>query len=335
MQQTRIRIFYSCLIVVALTLTLALNVKAQRPAAGVPTATSGSITGKVVLPDGSFLAAAIRIRLETSRGVNASIYTESDGRFQFADLSAGTYQLVIEGDQNRFDTTVQRVEVVRGMPVLLTVILKEKKPEAKQLMNGSVSSGELNQQVPAKARKEFELATRLVEAGKTDDAIAHLRNAISIYPAYLMARNNLGAQLMDQQKFNEAETELRAALDIDKSAFNPTINLGIVLVRKHEFAEAGMLLDRATSMQPTSPAARLYHGMALMGLSLLDDAVAEMKKAYSLGGSQYAGALFYLGQLYMDKGERNLARQYLAQYLQEAPQAENAEQAQRLIGLLN
>ncbi len=162
-----------------------------------------------------------------------------------------------------------------------------------------------------------------------------MRNAIAIYPRYLMARNDLAAQLMAQQKLDEAETELRAALDVDKAAFNPTLNLGIVLVRKHQFSESASVLNRAVSFQPASPAARLYRGLALMGLSSFDEAADELKKAYALGGTQYATALFYLGELYIDKGDRGLAQQYLEQYLHEVPHAGNAEQARRLIALLN
>jgi tetratricopeptide (TPR) repeat protein len=128
--------------------------------------------------------------------------------------------------------------------------------------------------------------------------------------------------------------ELRAALDIDKAAFNPTLNLGIVLVKKHDFREASDLLTRAVSFQPGAAAARFYHGLALFGVSSFEEAARELKEAHDIGGKQYALALYHLGELYMDRGERNLARQYFEQYLSEVPRASNAEQVQQLIAML-
>ena len=48
---------------------------------------------------------------------------------------------------------------------------------------------------PKTAKREFELGNKDVDSLKFADAIAHFRKAIAIYPAFVMARNNLGAQL--------------------------------------------------------------------------------------------------------------------------------------------
>jgi tetratricopeptide (TPR) repeat protein len=311
-----------------------IGISQGRSASATNTANIGNIIGKVVLPDGSFLSQSVRIRLETDRGVSASIFTDSDGKFVFGDLSSGSYQIVIDGDRERFETTTQKVEVVRGMPVLLTIVLKEKKPGAPSPTVTATSPGEIDQNIPARARKEFDRATRASHDGDAEEAIKHLRSAIAIYPRYLMARNDLGAQLLAGEKFDEAEVELRAALDIDKVAFNPTLNLGIVLVKKHEFSEASDLLARAVSFQPGVAAARLYHGLALFAISSFEEAASELKKAHDIGGSQCALALFHLGELYMDRGERGLARQYFEQYLAEVPRASNAGQVKQLIAIL-
>jgi len=73
----------------------------------------------------------------------------------------------------------------------------------------------------------------------------------------------------------------------------------------------------------------------LMGLENLDGAEAELKGAYELGGGQYAIALFYLGQLYMNQGQRDSALKSFELYLRVAPTAENSEAARKLIGMLH
>jgi tetratricopeptide (TPR) repeat protein len=314
------------------------GVTAQTKQPGAPTAStsSGSISGRVIFPDGSFLTESKRITLQTIRGVSASVFTDPQGQFQFGDLSAGSYQVVIEGDRDRFETTTQKVEVVRGYPSILTIVLKEKDPsnESKMIAR-TVSLGELDARVPSKARKEFEHANKAGKEGKLEEAIAFLRKAIALYPAYLVAHNDLGAQLLELGRLDEAEEELRAALNIDRAAFNPTLNLGIVLVKKHEFEQARELLDKAVSLNSESPAARLYAGLALLATSDLARAEKELMAAYHLGGSQYAEALFHLGQLYLDKGDRSLAREYFQRYLREAPKANNLDQVRKLIAMLD
>jgi tetratricopeptide (TPR) repeat protein len=53
-----------------------------------------------------------------------------------------------------------------------------------------------------------------------------------------------------------------------------------------------------------------------------------------MGGREYAVALFYLGQLYMNKGQRDSALKSFEFYLRVAPTAENSDAAKKLIAML-
>jgi len=223
--------------------------------------------------------------------------------------------------------------VVRNQPVFLNLILKEKE-QAGRPKASTLSATELDSNIPDKARKEFERATSLSGEGKAEQAIAHLRKAIEFYPRYLMAYNDLGAQLLDLGRLEEAEEALRRALSIDSGAFNPTLNLGILLFKKHQFVEARPILEKAVSLQAQSPAARLYNGLALAATSETDRAEKEFVTAYDLGGHAYAVALFHLGQLYMDRGDRNRAREAFQRYLREVPDASNSVQVRKLMAML-
>jgi tetratricopeptide (TPR) repeat protein len=200
--------------------------------------------------------------------------------------------------------------------------------------SGVVSAGELDQKVPAAASKEFERGARAREEGRLDEAVAHLRKALTIYPEYLKARNDLGAYLLAQGKLEEASEELRRASEMDAKSFNPRLNLGIVLVQQQKFREAADVLDTALSLDPTSAAAHLYAGVALLGAGDAGRAERELSNAYQAGGSQYALAQFYLGKLYADRGERALAVSAFETYLRDKPDAANAEKVRRLIETL-
>ena len=309
------------------------SVTAQVASSPADNSSGASIRGRVGLPNGGFLSEGVRISLGTIRGVEASVYTDNSGRFEFTRLAPGHYQISAEGDRERFEIVTESIEVVRNQPVFLNLILKEK-AQASRPKAGALSATELDSNIPDKARKEFERASSLTGEGKAEQAIAHLRKAIEFYPRYLMAYNDLGAQLLDLGRLAEAEEALRRALSIDSGAFNPTLNLGILLYKKREFAEARTILEKAVSLQAQSPAARLYNGLALAATSEVDRAEKEFVTAYDLGGHDYAVALFHLGQLYMDRGDRNRAREAFQHYLREAPNASNSDQVRKLIAML-
>jgi tetratricopeptide (TPR) repeat protein len=303
-------------------------VSAQTPA-------SGSISGRVLLPNGQWLYEAVRISLETIRGVRSNVYTDNQGQFIFRGLAPGIYQVVVEPANNQYEVTSARIEVFPGSPSLINVVLKEKKSSTQSMSGGDiVSASELDKAIPSKARKEFVRAGDASKEGKTDEAIAHLKKAVEIYPAYLMAHNDLGAQLLEQGKLDDAEVELRKALALDSKAFNPYLNLGIVLVQRQNFSEAIETLRKALALEGNSPSARLYLGQALAALNDFSAAEQELKTAHDLGGPVYAVALFRLGELYLNMGNRQRALKAFQRYLSEAPNGPNGPEAKRLIGTL-
>ena len=294
----------------------------------------GSVRGRVVMPGGRFVSQSLKVTLLTVNGPQGMAFTDSQGWFEFLDLLPGNYEVEAETSGTDFQVVNQNVQVFRGAPSIITITLADPHSSSRRSASPSISVGELAD-VPKGARKEFELASKAAQENKTEQAIAHLRKAISIYPGFVMARSDLGAQLMAQGKLEDAAEELRQAILLDPKAFNPRLNLGIVLVEEQRFVEAADVLERAVSLNPESAAGRLYSGEAQMAVGNLDNAEKDLKAAYSIGGSSYSLALFYLGQLYMNRGNRELALSSFENYLREVPKAANADQVRKLIAMLH
>jgi Flp pilus assembly protein TadD len=320
------------ILVTLLTGTSVENLAQRRPPESDRMA-QGSIRGRVILPNGSYTDEAVKITLSNLRGSLATIYTESQGQFEFQGVMPGSYSLDFEADRNRFHVVSETVQVYRSMPTVLTVTLKPIYP-GEGSKPGTVSVAELKEKVPDKARKEFEKATVAGNQGRTEDAIAHLQKAISIYPSFTRAHNDLGTYFLSQGKLDKAEEAFRKAIAVDANSFNPLLNLGIVLVHKQAFAEASDQLTKALSIEPNSSAAHLYAGLAFMGTNNLDAAEKDLKAAYSLGGQKFGVALYHLGQLYMNRGDRAAALKSFEAYLSVVPDARNAQQVQKLIAML-
>jgi Tfp pilus assembly protein PilF len=296
----------------------------------------GTIRGNVVMPDGSPLSEAVKITLKAMRGDVAMVYTDQQGRFELGNLTPAQYTIEVDPNRDsRFEITREAVQIQRGGgPTMVTLYLKEKQGEARVGADKTISVGVLDQKVPSAAKKEYQKASHFIDEGNTLEAIAALKRALVIYPDYLAAHNDLGAQLLEQQNLDEAATELRAAIKIDSKAFNPHLNLGIVLIQQKKYSEALTALDQALSIEPAAPAPHLYAGMASVDLNDLARGEKELNTAYDLGGKAYAVALLHLGNLYMKKGEREMARLSFESYLRELPNATDAAQIEKLIGRL-
>ena len=294
---------------------------------------NGIIRGRILLPDGSYASANVKITLVNMRDVISTTYTDNQGQFELRGLNPGNYQLEIEADRNKFELKAEQVQVFRGAPTVVAFTLIEKQSAATK-PGSAVSVSELDRSIPSAARKEFEKASKLANENKRDEAIAHLRKAIELYPQFLMAYNDLGTHLLALGKLEEAGDVFRKAVTLDAKAFNPALNLGIVLVHQHKFEEALTILKTATSLEPNAPAARLYLGLAAVGLNDLQAGEKELTSAYSLGGSRFAIAFYHLGQLHLGRGDRELAVTFFERYLREVPDAANGDQVRRTIALL-
>lgn len=312
---------------------IALSVCAAMGQAG--SSSTGSIRGRVVLPNDAPIFESVSIRLESLRGVRSTAFTDNQGNFSFRALPVGIYEVVVEADRNRFDQVSTKVEVFPNAPSIVTIVLKVKKDAIEEKPGGhTISTGELDPNIPSPAKKEFELASAAAREKNYAKAIAHLQRAVTIYPRYLKAHNDLGAHLLVSGQLDEAAESLARAIEIDPKAFNPRLNMGMVLVQQHRFEEASTELSTALSLESNSASARLYYGRALVGLNNLDAAEKEFKTAYDIGGAEYALALYHLGQLYMGKGDRSAAVQTFETYLRAVPSAANAPEVRKTLALL-
>ncbi len=291
------------------------------------------IRGVVLLPNGSPVNEPVKVTLKVLRGDQATTYTDRDGRFQFLHVAAGDYTVEVEADRNRdrFEITTERVTVRIDTPSFITLSLKEKGKTSGAKRDKTVSVAMLDQKIPPAARHEYDNATQLARAGKSDESIAALQRAIGIYPEYLKALNDLGAQLLEAGRLDEALVALRKATQIDPNSFNPLFNLGIVLVRKKMFPDALTILDRALTSEPSSPAAHLYAGMAASGTSDATRAEREFKTTHDLGGSSFAVALVYLARLDLKQGRKQEAIDALQLYLREEPSGPNSAVAKKML----
>ena len=315
---------------------LAVGARAQQeaePQTGVADFNNAVIEGRVTLPSGFAAKRYVRITLSNAHSVLSTLYTNNSGEFQIRNLSEGVYYVQAEVQDGSYEPAVRRIELGRGLVAQVTLELREKAgPSAVLLRPASrvVSAAELQQTVPSAAKREYGLGLKAVGKGDFVGAAGHFEAALSVYPEYLAARNDLGAQYLKLKRLDEAEREFQSVLARDPKNFNAVFNLGLVRVERHDYAAAIAQLNQAISVDATRPVARLWLGFALLETGDVQAAERELLKALVMGGPECAAANYHLARINLGRGDSAEAARYLSVYLEDAPKGEYAEDARQL-----
>ena len=291
------------------------------------------IQGRVTLPSGFAAKRYVRITLSNTHSVLSTLYTNNSGEFQLRNLAEGVYYVQAEVSDGSFDPASRRVELGRGLVVQLTLELREKTGPASVVTRAGarvVSAAELQQSVPPAAKKQYELGLKSVAKGDFAQAAARFEEALSAYPEYLAARNDLGAQYLKLKRLDEAERQFRMVLARDARNFNAVFNLGLVRVERHDYPGAIAQLNQAIALDGARPVARLWLGFALLETGDARDAERELLKALVTGGTECAASNYHLARISLDRGDAAEASRYLGVYLEDAPKGEYAEDARQL-----
>lgn len=291
---------------------------------------NATIRGRVTLPSGFGAEGYARITLRTSTSILSTLYTNNSGEFQIRNLSEGIYYVQAEMPRSNFEPTTRRVELGRGLMVDLVLELVEKKDPSGNRPGKVVSAAELQQSIPAAAKKQYELGLKFVNKGNFQQAANHFQEAIAIYPEYLAARNDLGAQYLKLKRIDEAEKYFEQVLRDDPKNFNAKFNMGLVQVERRNYNEAIALLNQSVAIDSTRPVARLWIGIAKLELGDLEVAEAELTRALIMGGDECVAAHYHLARIYLNRGAVNDAARSVQAYIDQAPRGEFITEAKAL-----
>ncbi len=291
---------------------------------------NATIRGRVTLPSGFAAEGYARITLKTSQSILSTLYTNGSGEFQLRNLSEGVYFVEAELPRSNFESVTKRVELGRGLMVDLVLELREKKDPIVSHAVKVVSAAELRQVVPTAAKKQYEVGLKFVSKGNYQEAATHFQEAITIYPAYLAARNDLGAQYLKLKRLDEAQECFESVLRDDPKNFNAKFNMGLVQMERRNYAEALSLLNQAVAIDSTRPVARLWIGIAKLEMGDLEVAEAELTRALIMGGDECVAAHYHLARIYMTRGDLTDAARSVRTYIQQAPRGEFITEAKAL-----
>ena len=289
------------------------------------------IEGRVTLPSGRPVDRNVRITLKNARSNLNTLYSDKHGEFQFTNLTEGIYYVQAEVDDPNYEPVVERVMLGRGIVWTMNLQLRENQtPQATSYGIRVISTAELHQVVPASAKKRYNLGLKFVAKDDFMQAAAHFKEALTIYPEYLAARNDLGAQYLKLKRLDEAEENFQIVLERDPKNFNAKFNLGLVRIERRDYTDAISQLNQAIAIDSTRPVARLWLGFTLLEMGDMPGAERELMKALVMGGAGCTAAHYHLARIYLSRGDTAEATRALRAYLEESPRGEYAKEARQL-----
>jgi len=294
-----------------------------------------TITGYVFFPSGRRAEGTIQVKLQSYAAGELSVIADGSGNFSFTSLSPGNYTVVvlagddyeigregvfIDSDLDLSRSGLPSIKTSRRYTVMITLQLKH---DAANHSKAGVVNAALAE-VPENARTLYEKSLDLGRAGESLKAIDNLRTAISLYPNFPLALNELGVQYLKIKQPNKAVEPLKSAVRLSPDAFTPKLNLGIALLETQQLGDAETQLRDALRRNEGAPTAHMYLGLVFTGLRNYADAEKELRRSIELGGNQMGLAHKYLGGIYWGRREYRQAADELETYLRLTPNAEDA-----------
>jgi protein O-GlcNAc transferase len=179
----------------------------------------------------------------------------------------------------------------------MELIGAERYSEAQQIYEWLLASGQADAQVCAN------LAALHQIAGRADESIPLLEQAIALQPAYPEALLNLGNALQSTGRSEDAIMAFRQAIALNRSLPEAHTGLGVALQAHGQLDEAILHHREALELRPAYPAAWSNLGLALRTKGdCLQEAIAAFREALKLK-PEYPEALSNLGLALLTDGQ--------------------------------
>jgi tetratricopeptide (TPR) repeat protein len=267
----------------------------------------------------------------------AATESDTDGRYRFRNLRAGTYTIAIyvpgHGEAR------QTAEVGPGTAdaqrrVNLDLQFKESDfvlNDAVRRRN-SVSTRQLA--IPDAALREYQEAVKDLEKHAVDSAVKRLEHAVELAPQFADAWNNLGTIAYQSQQYERAEKCFRAAMEQDPRAYEPLVNLGGVLINTHKLDEALMYNQDAVLLRPNDALANSQLGLAYFVVGNFDLAVKYLEIGRRIDPAHFSHPQLVLAEIHLRRGENREAADALEDFLRHHPDFPTADKIRESIAKL-
>ena len=148
-----------------------------------------------------------------------------------------------------------------------------------------------NPAAPQQVAPLLALATKLLRAGRSADAIAPLRDAALLQPSNAIIQHDLGLACLEVGRVPDAIAALQQAVASNPRYADAHFRLGISLEKLGNMRGAIAAYDRATQLLPSLTEAWFRAGALVYILGPLDESIGCFRRAAATGGRTNFGRL--------------------------------------------
>lgn len=223
-----------------------------------------------------------------------------NGEFQFHDLKAGVYTLVLGRDTvGEIRKSIQIGAGEADEDGVVHIAVEFSSGEAASGLGDSSAVSLASLRVPDNARSLYRDAQHAVKSGQADRAEHLLLEAVRLSPDYAAAWNMLGVISIQSGDVNQGEYYFRKALDAEPGYLHAVVNLGGVLLAIGRYDDALQYNEVAASRLPSDAGTHAQLGMNCFHLNALDRARQELETAIEIDPAQPAELRLVLAEIYL------------------------------------
>jgi tetratricopeptide (TPR) repeat protein len=177
----------------------------------------------------------------------------------------------------------------------------------------------MSQPLPSQVAPLLQLATRLLQAGRTADALAPLRQAAQLLPGNAPLLHDLGLACLEAGRVTEAIEVLQDCVAADAGFADGWLRLGIALEADGRSREAVTAYRQAAVLPSTAVEAEYRAGHLLEGLGAPGQAAEAFRRSAAAGQGTCPGRVA-MARALLNEGRHEEAQKVLRRVLFEEPE---------------
>ncbi len=272
----------------------ALIVPVANPQVGQPgtdPSQVGNVHVHVIYTNDRSAASQLRVRLMSGSGSTpvSENFTNDQGRTEFTRVPVGNYHVVVTGEGiEEADSGVFEVDRRKMSQDLYITVRRSNEANSNQMGPGSPSVAAVDLNVPDSARKEFDSAVKTMADQNWTKALQQLTRAVSLYPQYAVAYNNMGVvygHLNDPAHEREA---LEKAIELNDHLVPALVNLAKLCFQDDNSARAETLLENASRAEINNVGTMTLLAQAQLLNKHFDAAIATAHNVHTMPHQNFA-----------------------------------------------